>query len=142
MYYSFSRSSSRFGDARSSIDHMASASCMATTFWHITDGRVSVLARLDAARETGSFTPARPNCYAHSIHIAIAVTFGPKYAHFQGFFSYTLRRNKLCSVYLRHIRNRVINKLILIFFLHSILFWCGKGPLQFVVPSSNTTSKL
>jgi len=86
MYYFFSRASSRLGDARSSIDHMASASCMATTLWHIINGRIGILACLDAARETGSFTPARPDCYAHSIHIAVAVTLGPKYASFQPFF--------------------------------------------------------
>lgn len=94
MYSSFSRASSRFGDARSGIDYMASASCMAATIWHITDRRIAILACLDATRETGSIASARSNCHAHSIHTAVAVALGSKYAHFENFFLY---RNKLCG---------------------------------------------
>lgn len=77
--YSFSRASSRFGDARSGSDYMASASCMATAIWHIADGRIGILARLNAARETGPFASARPDCYAYSVHIAVAIALRPKY---------------------------------------------------------------
>lgn len=95
MHFSFSRTSSCLGDARSSTDYVASARGMATAVWHI-DGRIGILARLDATRKTGPSASARPDRHAHSIHIVVAVALGPKYARFK-VFSCALCRNKLCS---------------------------------------------
>lgn len=90
MYFSFSRTSSRPGDARSYTDYLAGASRVAAAVRYTADRGTGAFVCLDATRERGSFTPARPDRYAHSIHIVVAAASGSKYAYFNVIYQMAL----------------------------------------------------
>lgn len=58
---------------------MAGTSRMAATVRYIFDRRIGALARFDAARQRSPSAFARSDCYAHSIHTAVAAALGSKY---------------------------------------------------------------
>lgn len=110
MYFSFSRASSRLGDARSCTGYLAGAPRVAAIVGYTADRRTGVFVRFDATRKRGSFAPARSNRYAHSIHTVVAATPGSKYARFNIIYQMADYTNRFLRLYVEidcvaHIRD-------------------------------------